>query len=100
MNRSKINKNDSLGIPNYGVWYLETDPDQIGAEEMAKIHCFLREIAVSNKVLEFQGKQKRIQFINYGRTQLVYVLTIDENRQYTLLVTQPAAEKRSREKRV
>lgn len=92
LNKSKINKNDSLGIPNYGVWYLETKPNQIEAEEMTKIHIFLKNVAESNKIPEFQGKNKRLQFINYGRTQLVYVLTIDENRQYTILVTQPAAE--------
>lgn len=33
-----------------------------------------------------------MQFINYGSTQLVYVLTIDENRQYTFLVNQPATQ--------
>ncbi len=92
MKKQEINKSDSLGIPNYGLWYLETLPNQIGVEEMAKIHGFLKNIAVSDRVPEFQGKSKRLQFINYGRTQLVYVLTIDENRQYTILVTQPAAQ--------
>jgi alcohol dehydrogenase YqhD (iron-dependent ADH family) len=33
-----------------------------------------------------------VQFINYGKTQLVFVLTVDEERQYTLLVKQPSAE--------
>lgn len=93
MRKEVINKSDSLGIPNYGAWYLETLPDQIGIEEMAKIHSFLKSVATSDRVPEFQGKNKRLQFINYGRTQLVYVLTVDENRQYTLLVTQPAAKK-------
>lgn len=48
-------------------------------------------MASSNTVPEFQGKQKRLQFINYGSTQLVYVLTINESRQYTFLVNQPSA---------
>lgn len=88
-----IKKEDSLGIPNYGVWYLETLPNQIGLEEMKDIHRFLNNLVRSKVAPEFDGKSKRIEFINYGRTQLVYVLTVDENRQYTLLVTQPAAEK-------
>jgi len=46
---------------------------------------------MDNSIPEFQGKQKRLQFINYGSTQLVFVLTIDEKRQYTILVNQPAA---------
>lgn len=90
---SKINKKDSLGIPNYGEWYIETKPNQNAREEMIKIHEFIKDVLASNKVAEFQGENKRLQFINYGRTQLVYVLTINENRQYTLLVTQPAANK-------
>lgn len=90
---SKINKNDSLGIPNYGAWYIGTKPNQNAREEMIEIHKFLKDILVSNEVAEFQGDNRRLQFINYGRTQLVYVLTIDESRQYTLLVTQPSADK-------
>ena len=90
---SKNNEKESLGIPNYGVWYIETKPNQNAREEMLKIHEFIKDILASNKVAEFQGKDRRVQFINYGRTQLVYVLTIDDNRQYTLLVTQPSANK-------
>lgn len=88
-----INKNDSLGIPNYGVWYLETLPNQIAIEEMQNIHRFLNNLVRSKVAPELEGKNRRMEFINYGRTQLVYVLTVDENRQYTFLVTQPAAEK-------
>lgn len=90
---SKIDKKDSLGIPNYGVWYIATKPNQNAREELIKIHEFIKDVLASNRVAEFQGKYRRIQFINYGSTQLVYVLTIDENRQYTLLVTQPSANK-------
>ena len=85
-----INKNDSLGIPNYGPWYLETLPNQDKYEEFIKIYRYIIQASNSNKIGEFQGKNKRLEFINYGRTQLVFVLTIDEKRQYTLLVNQPA----------
>ncbi len=89
-----IKKEDSLGIPNYGMHYLkmplERNSIEDTLEEFLGIHNFINQVASSNTVPEFQGKQKRLQFINYGSTQLVYVLTVDENRQYTLLVNQPA----------
>ncbi len=88
----QINKNDSLGIPNYGIWYLETLSGQDEIQEFIQIQEFVISVAKSDRVPEFQGREKRIQFINYGRTQLVFVLTIDEKRQYTLLVNQPATE--------
>lgn len=91
-----IKKEDSLGIPNYGMHYLkmplERNSIEDTLEEFLGIHNFINQIASSNTVPEFQGKQKRLQFINYGSTQLVYVLTIDENRQYTFLVNQPATQ--------
>ena len=89
-----IKKEDSLGIPNYGMHYLKMPPERDSVEntleEFLRIHQFINQVVSSNTVPEFQGKQKRLQFINYGSTQLVYVLTIDENRQYTFLINQPA----------
>ncbi len=88
-----IKKEESLGIPNYGMQYLkmplERNRPQSTLLEFEAINNFIKQVALSNTVPEFQGKQKRLQFINYGSTQLVYVLTIDENRQYTFLVNQP-----------
>jgi len=90
-----IKKDDSLGIPNYGMHYLYMPDGKNNIEdtltEYLAIHNFINQVASSNTVPEFQGKQKRLQFINYGSTQLVYVLTVDENRQYTFLVNQPSA---------
>lgn len=89
-----IKEEDSLGIPNYGMHYLKMpigrDNLRETLAEFLGIHGFINQVASSNTVPEFQGKQKRLQFINYGSTQLVYVLTIDEKRQYTFLVNQPA----------
>lgn len=91
-----IKKEDSLGIPNYGIHYLKMPLERNSLKatlaEFEGIHNFINQVASSNIVPEFQGKQKRLQFINYGSTQLVYVLTIDENRQYTFLVNQPATQ--------
>ena len=88
-----INKNDSLGIPNYGIHYLRMPQESNSLEDTLKafsgINNFVTRAASSNTVPEFQGKKKRLQFINYGSTQLVFVLTVDESRQYTFLVNQP-----------
>lgn len=90
-----INEKDSLGIPSYGMHYLkmpaERDSLRETLAEFLGIHGFINQVASSNTVPEFQGKQKRLQFINYGSTQLVFVFTIDEKRQYTFLVNQPSA---------
>ena len=83
-----INEDDPLGIPNYGPWYFEISKEQNLAEEMIKTHEFIGSAILNMNDSEFQGK-KTIQFINYGDTQLVYVLTINQSRQYTILVNQP-----------
>ncbi len=59
-----------------------------------------------NKIIKFLGKYKyyysqknninvedlKIEFINYGKTELVYVLTEKNGKRVTLLVKQPAVE--------
>lgn len=86
-----LKEGESLGIPNYGPWYFEIAPNQNKSEEVLKTHAFINSTIESDRIAEFQG-QKSVKFINYGRTQLVYVLTVNNSRQYTLLVNQPATE--------
>ena len=90
-----IRKGDPLGIPDYGgINYLKMPPGKNSEEntlnEFFGIQNFIKQVLASDTVPEFQYNQRRIEFINYGSTQLVYVLTIDESRQYTLIVNQPA----------
>ena len=85
-----VNKNDSLGIPNYGPWYLEVNSKQNELEEFVKVNQFVVSVGQDDRI--DIGDSKRVEFINYGKTQLVFVLTVDEDRQYTLLVNQPAVE--------
>ncbi len=90
-----IRKEDPLGIPDYGgINYLKMPPGKNSEEntlnEFFGIQNFIKQVLASDAVPEFQYNQRRIEFINYGSTQLVYVLTIDESRQYTLVVNQPA----------
>lgn len=83
---------EPLGIPSSGYEYIKMPSNQESFTErlnmFEKINKFLVEVANSDSILEFQGKDKRLQFINYGDTELVYVLTVD-NRKYTLLLGQP-----------
>ena len=87
--------NEKLGIPSSGIEYIRVPQNKEGwkerINEFFEIKDFLLQVVNSNELQEFQGKNKKIQFINYGDTQLVYVLTVGE-RKYTLLVGQPAVE--------
>jgi len=86
---------EALGIPDTGFTYMKFLPEQsdLGSKinEFIEIGRFLEKVVNSNTIPEFQGKDKSLQFINYGETQLVYVLSVGK-RKYTLLLGQPATE--------
>lgn len=91
-------QNESLGIPGNGFEYIKLDPSKGGVNaletrinEFMGISEFLKEVVFEKGVPEFQGKNKRLRFINYGDTQLVYVLEVND-RSYTILLGQPASE--------
>ncbi len=86
---------EALGIPSSGYEYMKVSSEYSDLEskinEFMDIRNFLIEVANSSNIPEFQGKDKRLQFINYGDTQLVYVLSVGD-RKYTMLLGQPATE--------
>ena len=91
-------KNESLGIPGNGFDYIKVTPrenmlDELQSRitEFIEITDFLKDVVFEKGVPEFQGKNKILRFINYGDTQLVYVLNVND-RNYTLLLGQPTAE--------
>lgn len=85
---------EPLGIQSYGYEYMELSPNQEGLEnsliEFKEIIDFLVKVINSNRMQEFQGN-KKLQFINYGDTELVYVLNVN-GKYYTMLMGQPAVE--------
>ena len=83
---------NSLGIPNFGPWYVELLPEQNITEELINISKFIKSIISNKNIPEFNSDDINIQFINYGKTQLVFVVTVDNSKQYTLLINQPATE--------
>lgn len=91
-------KNESLGIPGNGFEYIKISNNKNGVNaletrinDFMEITDFLKDVIFEKGVPEFQGKNKRLRFINYGDTQLVYVLEVND-RSYTLLLGQPASE--------
>ncbi len=82
---------EPLGIPSVGIEYFKLNSNQNIIQEFLDTQDFLEDVISSKTLQEFQGKPKMLQFINYGDTQLVYVLSVS-NRKYTLLLGQPATE--------
>ena len=82
---------ESLGIENYGEWYIRHLPQQNKKEEFKKVNDFISEFISKTDIEELKGK-KDIKFINYGDTQLVFVVTINEEKQYALLLNQPKTQ--------
>lgn len=88
MNEIMLN---NMGIGLIHLGYIETNESQDKAKEYKKILNFL------NRYLEYYAKSNDIplsdlnlEFINYGKTELVYVLTRKDGEKLTLLVKQPA----------
>lgn len=73
--------------------YIEVNEIQDKNDEYNKIIRFLK------KFLEYYAKNNnvsfdelKLEFINYGKTELVYVLTEKDGKRFTLLVKQPAVK--------
>ncbi len=89
-----MNNYENLGIPDSGLMYHKVLPHQNSLSEFRKTLNFFDEIIdkrfYPNISLDSNNDIK-IQFINYGDTQLVYILYIG-NKKYTMLVGQPSAK--------
>lgn len=83
----------NLGIGSIHPLYIEVKEDQNVEEEYAKIVRFLRTfIFYYAEKYNADSRDINIRFINYGKTELVYVLTEKSGYRVTLLVKQPAVE--------
>ena len=83
-----IDKMEPLGIPSLGYDYLRLLPHQNRKRELIS---FLLRVIKSEPIPELHGKNKILQFINYGDTELVYVLSFD-NKKFAILISQPHTE--------
>lgn len=79
---------EPLGIPSLGYEYLRLTPGQNRQVEFNKTIDFMIKLIRSEVIPQFQGENRLLQFINYGDTELVYVLTVD-GQKCAILVSQP-----------
>ena len=85
---------ENKGIGTMDDFYLNTTPSQNKAIEYAKICKFLDSYLTHFSTSHGISKENLgLEFINYGKTQLVYVLSQkDSSELLTLLVKQPEVE--------
>ena len=85
------NNENNLGIEYLHPAYIEINDNQDKNKEWMKINRFLdsymKYYAVKNN-LEFMDL--KLEFINYGKTELVYVISEKKGNKNTVLVKQPA----------
>lgn len=83
---------DNLGIPGNGFSYMKIGSNQDITKEFLEQDSFLRKIfleRVIEEAPELADSNMRLEFINYGDTQMVYVLTAN-GKKWSVLVTQPS----------
>ena len=81
-----------LGINVLQACYVSLLPDQNITEELIECSKLVKSMLDNSDVEELKGYRKRVEFINYGDTQLVFAIVIDESRTYALLINQPTTE--------
>lgn len=88
-----VSCNNAIGIGMINPMYIEVNELQDKSYEYSKIRKFLRKY-----MIEYADKRGidaddlNLEFINYGKTQLVYVLTEPNGERVTILTKQPAVE--------
>ena len=76
---------ENLGIPFLTKFYINKKEEQNYLEEAEKILDFL-----NLYLKKYKGQKAKAEFINYGNTELVFVLKINNEPKYTCLIGQPA----------
>ena len=91
--KEEIGSKDNIGIEDISALYIETNKIQDKSKEYIKILEFVEEyIKRYSEKNNIPIKDLDVQFINYGKTELVYVLTEKSGKRVTLLVKQPSVE--------
>lgn len=85
------NEENKMGIDFLHPIYINAKVNQSSVAEMRKAQRFAQEYAIEFcKQKGFSPRDCNFQFINYGKTELVFVLTLPDNQRFTFLVKQPA----------
>ena len=88
-----ITENSNISIGHLDTHYIEINEIQDKNDELKKIERFLNKYV--EKYVQKTNIDKRnieVEFINYGKTELVYVLNLPNNEKITLLVKQPSVK--------
>lgn len=87
---------ENLGIPNYHPLYIMVNEEQDRFLEFLNISYFLNSFKLDfAKLNGLFPDDLKICFINYGSTELVYVLEIQNKKRFVLLVNQPVVGKKT-----
>lgn len=84
--KRNTNEHENLGLV-FVPQYLKFLPTQNQLEETIRLDRFIDETTRNGM---FKHKNVTVNFINYGRTQIVLHANVDNKEQYTLVVNQPA----------
>ena len=91
----RLNNNpNNLGIPGNGYEYQNLASTQDATDEFFRTQSFLKKVFLERIIVEapeLVDPNMTLQFINYGDTQQVYVLTAN-GKQWSVLVTQPGTK--------
>ena len=89
----KLDESKAIGIGTINPFYIETNELQDKDYEYKKIKKFIQKyIGEYAKANGYDTNEIKVEFINYGKTELVYVVTEPNGRRFTLLTKQPAVE--------
>lgn len=88
-----ITENSNISIGHLNTDYIEINEIQDKNDELKKIERFLNKYVEKYTEKTNIDKSKiEVEFINYGKTELVYVLNLPNNGKITLLVKQPSVK--------
>ena len=89
----KTTCDNTIGIGMINPMYIEINELQDKDYEYSKIRKFLKKYMVEYaRKKRFDLSDLKLEFINYGKTELVYVLTEPNGERVTILTKQPAVE--------
>lgn len=88
-----ITENSNISIGHLDTDYIEINEIQDKNDELKKIERFLNKyVEKYTEKLNIDKSKIEVEFINYGKTELVYVLNLPNNDKITLLVKQPVVK--------
>ena len=83
---------ENLGIQENDYRFIQVNEDQDKENEAIFINNLICDFKRDNNFEPLKGKDFKVKFINYGDTELVYVIKSEDGKYYTMLIGQPKNE--------